>query len=165
MWVSVVSGDQQQHWAWKKQTLAQPHKRAFFWANQSDSPRAGPLPRKHSLEGGSPYLCTLTERNQYYHSHSLALSSPPLLFSLSCSDFHHHTPQLNRLSDRADQGSVSYCLFALGACRQINYESFLLRRLLFPADRGSGISQYSHLLVSGYRESSKHTASAGPRML
>lgn len=62
---------------WGKSALAQLHKRAFYCANQSGSPRLGPLPRKHSLEGVSPYPCALAERRQYYHCTALTLS--PLL--------------------------------------------------------------------------------------
>lgn len=53
----------------------------FYWANQSGSPGLGPLPRKHSLEGVSPYPCALAERSQYYHCTVLTLS-PPLSFPL-----------------------------------------------------------------------------------
>lgn len=61
--------------------MAQLHKWAFYWANQSGSPRFGLLPRKHSLEGVSPYPCAWTERSQYYHYPALTLS-PPLSFFL-----------------------------------------------------------------------------------
>lgn len=106
----------------EKSALAQLHKRAFYWENQSGSPELGPLPRKHSLEGVSPYPCALAERSQYYHCTALTLSPPqppptPLLFlllsSLLCSPRSSflllvlllllvprcslHAPQLNRL--------------------------------------------------------------------
>lgn len=59
--------------------MARLHKRAFYWAHQSGSPWLGPLPRKHSSEGVSPYPCALAERSQYYHCTALSLS-PPLSF-------------------------------------------------------------------------------------
>ncbi len=61
--------------------MAQLHKQAFYWANQSGSPGLGPMPRKHSLERVSPYPCALAERNQYYHCTALTLS-PLLSFPL-----------------------------------------------------------------------------------
>lgn len=79
---NVVSLWWEQYWAgWKKSALARLHKPAFDWANQPGSPRLGPLPRKHSSEGVSPYPCALAERSQYYHCTALTLS-PPLSSSL-----------------------------------------------------------------------------------
>lgn len=65
----------------EKSASAQLHKRAIYWESQSGSPGSGPLPRKHSLEGVSPYPCAPAERSQYYHCTALTLS-PPLSFSL-----------------------------------------------------------------------------------
>lgn len=82
MLVNVVSPQWELHKAgWEKSAMAQLHKWAFYWANQSGSPRFGPLPRKHSLEGVSPYPCAWAERSQYYHYPALTLS-PPLSFFL-----------------------------------------------------------------------------------
>lgn len=82
MLVNVVSPQWELHKAgWEKSAMAQLHKWAFYWANQSGSPRFGLLPRKHSLEGVSPYPCAWTERSQYYHYPALTLS-PPLSFFL-----------------------------------------------------------------------------------
>lgn len=61
---------------WEKSALARQHKRAFDWPNQSGSSGLGPLPRKHSLEGVSPYPCALAERSQYYQRAAFALSPP-----------------------------------------------------------------------------------------
>lgn len=60
----------------EKSALARQHKRAFDWANQSGSSRLGPLPRKHSSEGVSPYPCALAERSQYYQCATFTLSPP-----------------------------------------------------------------------------------------
>lgn len=61
----------------EKSALARLHKQAFDWANQSGSSSLGPLPRKHSSEGVSPYPCALAERSQYYQCATFT-QSPPL---------------------------------------------------------------------------------------
>lgn len=82
MLFNVVSLWWELYWAgWEKSALARLHKPAFDWANQPGSPGLGPLPRKHSSEGVSPYPRALAERSQYYHCTALTLS-PPLSSSL-----------------------------------------------------------------------------------
>lgn len=143
MLVNVVSPQWELHKAgWEKSAMAQLHKWAFYWANQSGSPRFGPLPRKHSLEGVSPYPCAWTERSQYYHYPALTLS-PPLSFSSASSScsfssrhlgpvlrfYHHHFSflPLPAFSTSPSPGMICYSLHTLQLNR-LPSESCDLRR-------------------------------------